>query len=95
MSGYKSQYHYLTLRVISEFNEWRVMLQGPNGVILGTRQFSEAKAKEHAVDVAKHYIHDYKHDILPVLASTEWTPTTEEDWMIWSEGEWLCGLFIS
>ena len=75
MSGFKGQYHYLTVRVIAEFNEWRVMLQGPNGVVLGTRQFSEAKAKEHALDVARHFIHEYKHEDLPVLPSIDWTPS--------------------
>lgn len=46
MSGFKAQYHYLTLLAISEFNEWRVLLYGPSTTIHGTRQFSEAKAKE-------------------------------------------------
>ena len=45
MSGFKAQYHYLTLLVISKFNEWRVLLYGPSMTIHGTRQFSEGKAK--------------------------------------------------
>ena len=84
MTGFKGHYHYLTLRVVSEFNEWRVLLEGPNGVIHGSRQFSESKAKEHAVDVARHYIHDYKHESLAVLPGTEWEATGTEDWMVWS-----------
>ena len=36
MSGFKAQYHYLTLLVISEFNEWRVLLYSPSTTIHGT-----------------------------------------------------------
>ena len=84
MSGFKAQYHYLTLLVISEFNEWRVLLYGPSMTIHGTRQFSEAKAKEHAIVVARSYIHDQKHEELPVLAEVTWVPATADDWVIWS-----------
>ena len=45
MSGFKAQYHYLTLLVISEFNDWRVLLYGPSMTIHGSRQFSEAKPR--------------------------------------------------
>lgn len=84
MTGFKGQYHYLKLLVVSEFNEWRILVEAPNGIIHGSRQFSESKAKDHAVDVARHFIQDYKHESLPVLPSTEWTPTSDEDWMVWS-----------
>src|ERR1700687_4420284 len=67
MAGFKTQYHYLTLMVISEFNEWRVLLHSPTTAIHGTRQFSDAKAKEHAVAIAQKYIHEYKQEELPVL----------------------------
>jgi hypothetical protein len=84
MSGFKAQYHYLTLVVISEFNDWRVLLHGPGGTIHGTHQFGEAKAKEHALAIARTYIHEYKHDELPVITETEWVPTTHDDWLVWS-----------
>ena len=83
MSGFKTQYHYLTLVVISEFNEWKVVLHSPTMMIQGTHQFSEAKAKEHAVAVARSYIHEHKHDELPVLEETAWIPTASDDWLIW------------
>jgi len=83
MSGFKSHYHYLTLVVISEFNEWRVLLYGPAGTIQGTRQFTEAKAKEHAIAVARSYIHDQKHEDLPELAELDWAPTAPEEWLVW------------
>jgi hypothetical protein len=83
MSGHKAQYHYLTLMVVSEFNEWKVVLLAPTGMIQGKHQFSEDKAKEHAVAVARAYIHDHKHDGLPQLAETEWVATGSDDWLIW------------
>jgi hypothetical protein len=49
------------ISVISEFNEWRVLLQGPDSVVQGTRQFSEERARRHALDVARSYIHEQRH----------------------------------
>jgi hypothetical protein len=83
MSGFKAQYHYLTLLVISEFNEWLVLLYSPGTTIHGTHQFSEAKAKEHAMAVARSYIHDQKHEELPVLPELTWLPTSPDDWLVW------------
>jgi hypothetical protein len=83
MAGFKTQYHYLTLMVISEFNEWRVLLHSPTTAIHGTRQFSDAKAKEHAVAIAQKYIHEYKQEELPVLTDIEWVPTSQDDWLVW------------
>jgi hypothetical protein len=53
MSGFKAQYRYLALLVISEFNEWRVLLCGPAGTIHRVHQLSEEKAKEHAMAVVR------------------------------------------
>jgi hypothetical protein len=83
MSGFKAQYHYLTLVVVSEFNEWKVAVHTPTMMIQGAHQFSEAKAKEHAVEIARTYIHDRKHEELPVLEQADWVPTASEDWLIW------------
>jgi hypothetical protein len=83
LSGYKAQYHYLTLVVVSELNEWKVLEYGPGVIIHGTRQFSEAKAKEHALVVARDYIHDQKHEELPVLPEVEWSPAGHDDWLVW------------
>jgi hypothetical protein len=83
MSGSRASYHELTLLVISEFNEWKVMLFGPGTTIQGTRQFNEANAKAHALEVARRYCHEYKPNGQPELASVDWTPTTRDDWLIW------------
>jgi hypothetical protein len=83
MKGVKAQYHFLTLLVVSEFNEWRVLLRGADVSILGARQFSEAKAKEHAITLARNYVHEYKKEDLPVLDSIEWVPVGHDDWLVW------------
>jgi hypothetical protein len=83
MSGFKSQQMDLTVLVISEFNEWRVLVHGPGAIVHGTRQFTEEKAKEHAIAVAREYAHDRKHEDLPEAAQWQWTPTTEDDWLVW------------
>lgn len=83
MSGSKAQYHYLTLFVISEFNEWRVLLQGPDTVIQGTRQFSEESARRHALDVARSYIHEQRHEDLPDPPPPEWAPVAGDTWLVW------------
>jgi hypothetical protein len=83
MSGYRATYHHLTLFVVSEFEEWRVLLLDSNTTIQGTRQFSEDKAKEHAVAIARQFVHDYKHEDLPVLDEVQWRPTTRDEWLIW------------
>lgn len=84
MSGFKAKYHYLTLLVISEFNEWRVLVSSPEATIHGAHQFSEAKAKEHAVAAARSYIHDRKQEDLPEVAELTWVPTSGDDWLVWS-----------
>jgi hypothetical protein len=83
MSGFKAQYHYLTMLVISEFNDWRVLIYAPGTTIHGAHQFGEAKAKEHALTVARNYIHDIKHEELPVLEQAEWAPSGDNDWLVW------------
>jgi hypothetical protein len=51
--------------------------------IHGTRQFGEAKAKQHAMEIAGKYLHEEKHEDLPALPELEWTPTGPSDWLTW------------
>lgn len=81
--GYKAQYHYLTLLVASDFDEWSVFLDGPDVKIRGMRQFSEAKAKDHARALAESYVREEKKEDLPVLQSLEWTPLSLGEWLNW------------
>jgi len=83
-SGFKAQYYDLTMLVISEFNEWKVLIYGPGTTIHGTHQFSEAKAKDHALTIARSYTHEVKHEPVPVLAEAAWVPAGNDDWLNWS-----------
>lgn len=83
LSGLKADYHHLTLLLVSEFDEWKVLVFGAGVTIHGTRQFGEAKAKAHALALAQQYLHEKKKADLPEVAEVEWRPTTEDDWLIW------------
>ena len=82
-TGFKANYHYLTLMVASDFDEWRVLLSGPGVFIQGCRQFTEAKAKEHARVAAVSYVHEIKHEDLPQIENLEWQPFTHGEFLNW------------
>ncbi len=82
VSGFKAQYHSLTLLVTSDFDEWRVLLEGPGVWIQGGRQFSEAKAKEHAVVAATDYFREKQPD-LPAAQELSWQPFTAGEFLSW------------
>ena len=81
LSGFKAQYHYFTLVVAADFDEWRVLAVGPGFTVVGQRQFSETRAKEHARQAAAAYIHDQKHEDLPDIDQPEWAPLVSGEWM--------------
>jgi hypothetical protein len=82
LSGSKARYHYLSLVVVSEFDEWRVVVHAPEVIVQGQRQYKEAKAKEHALALAKQFIHEVRQENLPELAEVEWAPTGPQDWLV-------------
>jgi hypothetical protein len=84
LSGYKAEYHDLTLLVVSEFNEWKVLLHGSSTIIHGTRQFTEAKAKEHATAVARSFIHDHQPAATAAADEPAWHPVAPGECLVWS-----------
>lgn len=84
LSGFKAQWGYLTLVVVSEFDEWRVIVHAPGVILQGQRQYKELKAKEHAVEMAQNFVVDIKGEALPVSQELTWVPTTTHDWLVWS-----------
>jgi hypothetical protein len=71
--------------VVSEFDEWRVVVHSPTVVLQGQRQFREAKAKEHAFSLVKQYLQERDHDSSPPdLPEPQWQPTGPTDWLIWA-----------
>jgi hypothetical protein len=84
-AGFKAHYHYLTLLAVAEFDEWKVLVYGPDVTIHGRRQFGEAKAKDHAANIAKSYVHQRKQEELPELPELQWTSTTTDDWLAFND----------
>jgi hypothetical protein len=81
-SGFKAQYHHLTLLVASDFDEWKVVIEAPGVTIHGGRQLGEAKAKQHAVSMAESYIQEKRQD-LPLLEQVAWEPLASGEWLNW------------
>ncbi len=83
LTGFKAQYHGLTLIVVSEFDEWRVCAYCPGTVIQGQRQFSAAKAKDHALMLAKTYLTEVRQEPADDGTEIEWQPTSPQEWLLW------------
>jgi hypothetical protein len=80
LRGFKAKYHNFNLVVSADFDEWRVLALGPNQMIVGQRQFSEARAKEHAKLSASSYIKEQ-------LGETP--PDVEPEWVALGQGEFV------
>jgi hypothetical protein len=80
-SGYRTQCGSLMLFVASDFDEWLILVQGPRTIIRGGRAFSEAKAKEQALQVANEYFAENGED--PAAAEPEWVALESGEWLNW------------
>ena len=83
LAGFKAQYDDLTMLVVSEFDEWRVVVHSPAVVLQGQRQYGEAKAKEHAVALVKRYFEEARQVNADELPPPVWQPTGPQDWLVW------------
>ncbi len=83
LTGFRADYHYLRLLVVSDFDEWKVLVVGPDVTIHGSRQFAQAKAKDHALIIARTFIHEQQHQELPEIPEVEWKDTQSSDWLKW------------
>ena len=83
LAGFKAQYEELTMLVVSEFDEWRVVAHSPAVVLQGQRQYGEAKAKEHALALVKRYIEETRQVNPEELPAPVWQPTGPQDWLVW------------
>jgi hypothetical protein len=83
LAGFKAQYEELTMLVVSEFDEWRVVVHSPAVVLQGQRQYGEAKAKEHALALVKRYIEETRQVNPEELPAPVWQPTGPQDWLVW------------
>ena len=83
LAGFKAQYEELTMLVVSEFDEWSVVVHSPAVVLQGQRQYGEAKAKEHALALVKRYIEETRQVNPEELPAPVWQPTGPQDWLVW------------
>jgi hypothetical protein len=85
VEGFKAQYGDMSLMVAHDFVEWHVIvIKTPTIVIQGSRQFSEAKALEHARQLADSYIRDERHeDASGMPSELTWEPLESGDWLAW------------
>ena len=83
LTGFKAQCEDLSLVVVSEFDEWRVIVHGPGIVLQGSRQYAQAKAKDHAVMLVRTYRHEIKGKDPQDMPEIDWQPTSEQDWLVW------------
>ena len=80
LRGFKAQYQSFSLVVSADFDEWRVLAIGPGITVQGQRQFSEARAKEHAKLAASTYIQEQLHET-PPGGEPEWVPLVQGEWV--------------
>ncbi len=83
LTGFKAQFQDLTLMVVSEFDEWRVIVYSPVVILQGSRQYTSAKAKDHAALLAKTYLSEVKQETVGDAQDLDWQPTGPMDWLIW------------
>jgi len=81
-NGFKARYHDLSLVVAADFDEWKVVVQGPGVCIVGARQFSEAKAKAHASACASDYLREFRQET-DSIEPLEWEPLASGEWLNW------------
>ncbi|MEN6534559.1 MAG: hypothetical protein ABFD60_09855 [Bryobacteraceae bacterium] len=82
-SGFKARYKDLTLFVVSEFDDWIVLVYGPDVMIHGKRQFGADKAKAHAVAITESFLREIKNEQIDALPEMEWISTAPEEWLAW------------
>jgi hypothetical protein len=83
LSGFKAQCDDVAILVAADFDEYRVLLQTPGGIVQGRRQFTEAKAKEHACAMAASYLKEKCGD-KPLPPDLDWSPLGSADWLSWN-----------
>lgn len=80
--AYRAQFNDLTLLVAADFDEWRIIVRGPDIIVRGGRQFTGAKAKEHAIRVAEEYLRDVKGEAAEIPPDLEWQ-RIDGGWLNW------------
>jgi hypothetical protein len=82
--GFKAQYGDMTLMIGHAFVEWHVVVKSPTKFIQGDRQFSEEKARAHALKLVESFIKEEEQgDTSSMPAELAWVPLGASDWLAW------------
>jgi hypothetical protein len=73
-TGFQARYHNLTLMVVLDFDQWKVLIQGPGVLIEGGREFDSSAAEMQAQHIAEVYVREEKLDSRPPVPHLKWTP---------------------
>jgi len=83
LSGFRARLGDMTMVVVSEFDEWRVVAYSPEVILQGQRQFKDTKAKEHAEMLVRKFYEEVRNQPLPDASEPEWQPVGPNHWMVW------------
>ncbi len=82
-AGFQARYYHLTLMVFLDFDQWKVLIQGPGVLIEGGRELDRRAAEMQAQYIAEAYIRDAKLDALPPESQLTWTPLDPHACLSW------------
>jgi hypothetical protein len=73
-SGFFAQYYELTLRVRPQGAKWKVVVLGPQGLLITDHlnYRSKADAEQVAIVMAQKNLHQDHKDMRPLLNTVEW-----------------------
>lgn len=57
-AGFKAQYHHLTLMVVLDFDQWKILMQGPGVLVDGGREHDRTSAEAKAREIAELYLRE-------------------------------------
>ena len=83
--GFEAEYRGFSMVVTASFDEWRIMLKDADVVINGARQFSEQKAKEHAIYVADYYRREVQGEEDVDAQEIVWEELPKGKWLDWRQ----------
>jgi hypothetical protein len=73
----------MTMTVALDFDQWRIIVQGPDVIIDGGRQPEKVSAKEQARRIAERYLREQKHETLPTVHEVVWTAINPNSCLKW------------
>ena len=81
--GFKAQYHYMTMTIALDFDQWRIIVQGPDVIIDGGRQPEKVPAKDQARRIAERYLREEKRETLPAVREVVWSAIDPNSCLQW------------